>query len=419
MLGYSEMREVLIWVQSKEAATVEAEYWLKGSKKDVKRTDKVKTNKAEFFIAHLIADDVEHSGVYEYRILINGKAVALPYKTEFQTQKLFQWRESIGIQPPEFSFILGSCFYVNETPVDRPGKPYGGSTDILKHITAQNADFMVWLGDNTYLREVDWNSRTGFGKRYTHTRSLLELQPLLASMHNYATWDDHDYGPNDADRSFIHKRTALEVFNLFWANQRAGMAENDGVYSQFTWADLDFFLMDNRWFRAPNNRSGKADADYLGQRQLNWLIDALSTSKAPFKFVVVGGQVLNHTKRYEYYANYEKERQQLFNEIAKNKIEGVVFISGDVHHSEVNKMMRYDAYPIYEITSSSLTAGVYPNNTDAPQLIKESVVNENNFAVVNVTGTRNNRQFTLKYINAKNAVLYTLTINENELKYKK
>ena len=63
---------------------------------------------------------------------------------------------------------------------------------ILKYLiqSIKNPDFMLWLGDNTYLRESDWNSRTGFIKRYPHTRALSELQPLLASTHHYATWDD-------------------------------------------------------------------------------------------------------------------------------------------------------------------------------------------------------------------------------------
>lgn len=421
MLGYSEMREVLIWVQTKEAARVEISYWPKGEKNQKQKTDPVQTTKRNFFAARLVADAVEHSKTYEYSVLINGEAVALPYKTEFQTQKLFQWQEPRGIHPPEFTFAMGSCFFVNETDVDRAGKPYGRNYQIFDHIHQRKPDFMLWLGDNTYLREVDWFSRTGMGRRYTHTRSLPELQPLLASTHHYATWDDHDYGPNDADRSFIHKNTALEMFNLFWGNQTAGLAEGDGVYSQFQWGDVDFFLTDNRWFRAPNNRSGKADAPYLGEKQLNWLIDALSASSAPFKVVAFGTQAINPTQMYELYANYAAERRQLLAAIAENKVEGVVFVSGDIHHSEVNVLEREGAYPIFDLTSSSLTAGIYSRTADEniPTLVRESVVNENNFALITVSGKRNDRSLWLRYINAKGEEKYELRIHENDLKYTK
>ena len=114
---------------------------------------------------------------------------------------------------------------------------------------------MLWLGDNIYLREADWNTRTGIMYRYTHTRSLPEMQPLLASSINYAIWDDHDFGPNDADRSYHLKNTTLEAFKLFWANPTYGIVGDSGVATTFEWGDVQFFMLDNRYFRAPNERN--------------------------------------------------------------------------------------------------------------------------------------------------------------------
>ena len=59
-----------------------------------------------------------------------------------------------------------------------PASPTEATTIFSKAMHAQRPDLMLWLGDNTYLREVDWYTRTGFIHRYTHTRSLPELQPL-------------------------------------------------------------------------------------------------------------------------------------------------------------------------------------------------------------------------------------------------
>ena len=81
---------------------------------------------------------------------------------------------------------------------------------------------MIWLGDNVYFREPD-DSRTGVYHRYSHDRSLPELQPLLGSVHHYAIWDDHDYGPNNSDRSFIYKNITLQAFKDFWANPTYGL----------------------------------------------------------------------------------------------------------------------------------------------------------------------------------------------------
>ena len=45
----------------------------------------------------------------------------------------------------------------------------------------------------------------------------------------------------------------------------------------------------------------------LGRDQIDWLINALSFSQAPFKFIVVGGQVLSTGAVYENYSTYKRE----------------------------------------------------------------------------------------------------------------
>ena len=160
----------------------------------------------------MIADKVLPGKTYEYQLLINNQTVKLNYPTEFSAQT--DW--SFKTDPPPFKVALGSCAYINDPPYDRPGKPYGSGYEIFESINNADPDIMLWLGDNIYLRPADWYSRTGIMHRYTHTRSVPELQALLANAHNYAIWDDHDFGPNDSDRSYVHKDVTLEAFKLFW-----------------------------------------------------------------------------------------------------------------------------------------------------------------------------------------------------------
>ena len=74
-----------------------------------------------------------------------------------------------------------------------------------------------------------------------------------------------------------------------------------GITSYFQWGDVDFFLLDNRYFRSPNYLT-EGEKTILGKEQLEWLIDALVKSRAPFKMVAIGGQVLNTAEKYENYA---------------------------------------------------------------------------------------------------------------------
>ena len=415
MVGYSTMREVLLWVQTTTTAEVYFEYYDKATPTERFSTEKYTTQAKNAFVAKLIADQILPGKTYQYELFINGKKIQKEYPLEFQSQTLWQWRTD----PPEVNFVIGSCNYVNETHFDRPGKPYGSEFEIFNTIHTKNPDFMLWLGDNTYLREVDWNSRTGFLHRYTHTRSLPELQPLLASTHHYAIWDDHDFGPNNADRSFALKETASEIFKLFWGNPNYDIINKGGITGSFQWADLEFFLLDNRYYRTSNNNfTGKREM--LGKHQIDWLINALASSNAPFKFVAVGGQVLNSEAMYENYAIFAEERKYLLQKIREAEIEGIIFLDGDRHHTGLSRMQESnEVYPLYDLTCSSLTAGTN-NNKEKLNVyrLEETLVGQHNFGLLNVSGPRKNRVLTITIFDTKGKELWNREIKAADLKYK-
>ena len=95
-------------------------------------------------------------------------------------------------------------------------------TPILDAMVAKRPDAMVWMGDNFYYREPDWNTRTGMIYRNTHTRSYPGLQPFLASTHHYATWDDHDYGRNDAGADFASRDASQAAFLMLSGVSKSG-----------------------------------------------------------------------------------------------------------------------------------------------------------------------------------------------------
>ena len=179
---------------------------------------------------------------------------------------------------------------------------------IFESIAKKNPDIMIWGGDNIYLREADWDSKTGIHHRYTYSRKIKETQALLAKTQNFAIWDDHDFGPNDGDRGFYYKYETQQAFKDFWANKSYGMYpnQNEGIYSCFNWGDAEVFLLDNRFFRSPNDRL-TGEKVLLGKTQIDWLIDALVTSKASFKIIVIGGQVLSSAAVFENFDDFKKQ----------------------------------------------------------------------------------------------------------------
>lgn len=414
MLGYADLKEVLLWVQTKRAAAVQFDYWDVENPGEIHRTAKIFTEKNTGFTAKCVADDLEPGRQYAYRLRINGKRVALPYPTTFRTQALWRWRTD----PPAFTLATGSCAYINEPEYDRPGKPYGSDYQIFTSIYQKKPDLMLWLGDNTYYREPDWATRSGMLHRYTQDRSLPELQPLLASVNHYAIWDDHDYGPDDSDATWVHKETAWEIFGSFWGNPTFGLPGQKGCTTYFQYYDVDFFLLDDRYFRAPN-RCTTCERTMLGQTQIDWLIGALSKSRAPFKIVAVGGQFLSTSSNNETFSNFfPAERDTILARIERENIKGVVFLTGDQHFTELSALKNARGNWIYDLTASSLTAGAFTEAATKTQnslRVEGTVAAQHNFALLRFSGPRTDRQLEIAVHDINGQELWKKTLKANEL----
>jgi alkaline phosphatase D len=415
MVGYCEMKEAVIWLQTTENVPAKIEYFATDNPMTVFVSDTYTSSKEVGFTYHIILDKLEPGKKYNYTLYLNNKKVVLPYETSFSSKKLWQWREDA----PDFTVAFGSCMYINETALDRPGKPYGSGYSIFESLTKKNPDIMIWGGDNTYLREADWDSKTGIYHRYSHSRSIKELQPLLAKTQNFAIWDDHDYGPNDSDRSFYNKHLTQKAFKDFWANKSYGVgaSQAEGAFSTFNWGDAQFFLLDDRFFRSPQDRT-TGDKTMLGTTQFEWLIDALSGSNASFKIIVIGGQVINSVPDSENYGHYPEEKEKLLKEITNNKIKGVFFLTGDRHFAEMSILPREGTYPIHDWTVSPLTAGLISEKAlkeDNKYKVKGSAFIQHNFGLISFSGNKENRQMKLTLYDINGNELWNKVILKKEL----
>lgn len=418
MLGYAQAREVAIWLQTTGPATLQIEYADTASPKQRLQTPPKRTERNEGYTATFHIGPVEPGRVYAYTILLNGKPLPTKQPLYFKTPPLWRWRTA----PPDFRFVIGSCAYINDSLYDRPGEPYGGDYAIFPAIAEKKPDFMLWLGDNVYLREADWHSWSGILHRYTHTRSLPELQPLLAACPHYAIWDDHDFGPNDADRGFWARDLTRKAFTLFWPNPSYGVpSAPEGITTFFEWGDADFFLLDNRTYRAPNKRT-TGERVMLGSAQMEWLIDALKSSRATFKFVACGSQILNPTEGYENFINYPQERELLLRRIEEERIPGVIFLTGDRHFSEISVLPLGNGQKLYDITSSPLTAGPFraaPERDKNPLRLEGTLTPQRNFLLLSVTGPEKERKLTLQAYDSHGTLLWEKTVDSRDLRPKR
>lgn len=413
MLGWSEITGTIVWLQTSAPAAAQVRYWKAGAPEGARLSPVVETGPARDHIARFILSGLEFGSEYEYEIYLDGARIALPETPRFRTQPMWRWRTD----PPVFKVAVGSCAYINDPPFDRPGTPYGGGMEIFEAIAGEKPELMLWIGDNIYYREADWETEAGMRRRQAHNRALPELRRLLASTHNYATWDDHDYGPNDSDRTYPLREVSLEVFRDYWPARTAGHGDTKGVFQKFTWGDVDFFLMDDRYHRSPNDMPRGPGKTMWGEAQLQWLMESLASSSAPFKIVVNGNQVLNDAGEGEALPSFS-DYARLMDFLAAERIPGVVFVSGDRHHGILMKAEREGLYPLYDLTTSPLTAGVSKarEGTSHPRVVPGTYYEGRNYATLEFAGPRTARTMTIELHDAAGKVVWSRAIAASELR---
>lgn len=383
-------------------------------------TDSLEITRAEkdtgaviFKVKHL-----KPSTSYVVSVRLNGLPVNPGFTPEFKT----------AVSNPEsdetFSFLFGSCLYIND-----PGEKqtFGNSPDILGHMSKLETDFMIWGGDNMYLRNDEWNSRQGILSRYYATRRFPQMQPLMGTRANFAVCDDHDYGPDDCTGSYDLANESCSAFRFFWPAKHYASGKDKGIYHKFTWGDCEFFMMDDRTYRSGADMPGVLEASlnrekrYYGKQQLAWLIESLGNSKATFKFIVSGGQMINPLAEKECFRYYNYEYNKLIRHILSNKIEGVVFLSGDRHFTELIATQPEGGYTLFDFTCSSLTSETRSikktKEIDNPYRIPGTLYMDNNFSKLTITGKKGDRKINIETKDSKGKAVWDFVIKESDVKF--
>lgn len=289
---------------------------------------------------------------------------------------------------------FGSCAHQDK------GQP------LLDSIVARNPDLFIYLGDNLYgdTRDMDKLRR-----KYATLAAKPEFQRLWKSTEVLATWDDHDYGENDAGRYYPYKKESKEIFLDFWDEPKLSARRlHPGIYHALEFGPpehrLQVILLDTRTFRDDLVRASgigvvphyvpnpSPDSTFLGAQQWRWLEDQLH-KPAKLRVIASSNQFSQAHSGYESWTNVPHERARLLSLLRRTKAAATVFISGDVHYGELSVERSDSLYPIYDLTSSGLTQSwskVAPN----ANRIGEAVI-DNNFGIIDIDWEGHWLEFTL------------------------
>ena len=290
------------------------------------------------------------------------------------------------------------------------------------------------LGDNIY---GDTTDMAVLKEKYDLLAGKPGYQALLKTCPVLATWDDHDYGVNDGGAAYPRKVESQQIMlDFYGVAPDSPRRKRAGVYGAWRYGAegqrVQIILLDLRYFRsraAKDTRPAEEKtrlnlvgwyvpdpdpaATILGAEQWRWLEEQL---KLPADLRLIGSstQVIAGEKGMESWENFPRERKRLYDLIRSTRANGVIFLSGDVHFSEISRTDE-GPYPLYDFTSSGLT------NTHAgwaaavnPHRVSPMACSEPNFGLLRLDwkGARSSVTMEAHTVDGKTAFARTIRLNE-------
>lgn len=236
-------------------------------------------------------------------------------------------------------------------------------------VNAWRPELFVFLGDNVYGDTLDMDV---LRRKYAMLAAKPGFQELRRSSRVVATWDDHDYGRDDAGREYPKKRESRDAFMDFWQEPAdSPRRTREGIYTSYMFGPegrrVQLILPDNRWFRTglikiteepegkgPYLVNSERTATMLGPVQWEWL-EAELRKPAEIRIFASSTQVLADNPGWEAWVNFQADHQRLLDLIDFAEVNGLIMISGDTHYAELSRLSEGVPYPLWDLTSSGLT----------------------------------------------------------------
>ncbi len=309
-------------------------------------------------------------------------------------------------------------------------------------VLAAKPQMFVFLGDNIYgdTRDMDV-----LRAKYATLAAINGVRRLRAEVPVVATWDDHDFGENDAGGEYPMKVQSKRIFLDFWGEPAdSPRRERDGVYTSYVFGPegrrVQVILLDLRYNRTPiatspfldgaedykqwAKRAEKAGrevpgpyarnadpaATMLGERQWQWLEAQL---RQPADVRVIGSslQVIADFPGWEAWVNYPNDQQRLFRLIRDTSAQGVFMISGDTHYGELSRQSENVPYPLYDLTSSGLTEVWH---APVPNALREDgrSFRQANFGMIEIDWSNRSIGLSLRDVSGQDLLRKTLRFDE-------
>ncbi|MCK8522779.1 alkaline phosphatase family protein [Aquimarina sp. D1M17] len=304
----------------------------------------------------------------------------------------------------DFTIVFGSC--------SKPTLPQPFWEDII----SQKPNVFIWGGDNVY---ADSENMEKVANDYKAQNAIEGYKKLKINVPIMGTWDDHDYGQNDAGKEWIMKKESQQLFLDFMGVSKNDKRRNqEGVYTSQVFeidkGSVKIIVLDTRYFRTALKRSTTEENRYepyqsgegtiLGEKQWLWLEKELASNYSDFLVIVSSIQFLSAEHGFETWGNFPHEVKKLQDLLVKNAVRNAIIISGDRHISEFSSAkVKGLKYPLIDFTSSGLTHSYSKYTGESNRYRLGRVISVPSFGVIQFNF--DSYKVTMKMIGESNTVL--------------
>lgn len=263
--------------------------------------------------------------------------------------------------------------------------------EILKN----NPDVFIWGGDIVYS---DTENMQLMQKNYIKQKNNPAYLDFIKKVEVLGTWDDHDYGKNDAGKEYPKKDSVQQFFlDFFDVPKNDIRRKQQGLYFAkdiiIEKKSIKIIVLDTRYFRSeltkdtitkkrykPNNYG---EGTMLGEKQWKWLENQLNISKSDFNVIISSIQFLSFEHGFETWGNMPHEVDKFEKIVENSKAKGVIILSGDRHIAEISaKEIPNLNYPLIDITASGMTHSYTSFKGEPNKYRISNVVSDKNFGIL-------------------------------------
>ena len=327
IVGHTTSRSATIWVRADGPCELRVRAQQEGGGEAIV-SPRAKLVAEDNFCGTVQLVGLSPNTVYRYTVLLDG---------EPQRATVEQWFRTFPRPGTRAIIRVGFGHSLARDP---------GEQITWRAVDGKRPDLFILMGDNIYSNTTDPAVQR---RMYLNFRADRWFAAFAAHTPIYAIWDDHDYGENNSDRRQRGKERSLKTFFEIWPNPAPEARHSKGIWSRFVVGRAEFFLLDVRYNRSPDNDPDGPQKTMLGREQRQWLVRALAASGADFKFLVSGSswncggqEAWNHRYAYEY--------DWLLEQIRRYRVTGIILLGGDQHACKISVRPgeTWDGYDLHE-----------------------------------------------------------------------